>query len=672
MMRKLKVWMFAVILIPTAIMTSCIDNVDNAVPHEPTVVDPLTDHYVNESDMDRDTPPGQSFYYFSNGAWMESHDESDQGLISNSSNAFEKIAWENIKKSNDPLVRHLLANFSAEPNKTTELELFWGQVNQILGEDQKTVELVKGLGRFNDDGYTPLIARSLDFHNLHLRYSLTAGGPTQIAGYYAEFEMTSRIRELVDEILTLFITDEAKRKQIVDKVYELEKKVIDYQNGQFSKDPEVRRHSPYTNRLTLNEAFFAHRANGEGMSVEEMTEAFGLNPQRDVVDEKALPYFNYLAQLDDETIYYYIVYYIYSDISAFMPDFTGKKVDDAFMKNMYLQYANNTPGALYPALKEILAPLTHAEEVTADLEELRKVFEQRIQKLDWMSNVTKDAACDKLSKMLFVVGVPKETLIVEDAFHLTGKSPLEDYIQCKQQNIGVERKLIETDALRENFANVVYSAYPLSRANASYWPDLNGLVIHPIFCSDGFYPVSSNTDEELVKRYVTAIVFGHEMTHGFDSNGSRYDAEGLMRNWWAESDLTKFKEKQDQMIELFNQLWAYEGQHADGKKTLTENMADMGGLRLAFETYKSKMTERGYSGESLKHMLREFFLHYAQFWKMPEQNQRMKRYYYLNDVHSLNINRIDGQVRLFDEWYDLFMVKSGDLFVEPAQRPTIW
>ena len=671
-MKKMNLWMLEAILTTAAMMTSCIDNIDNAAPQGPTPVDPLVEHYVNDSDMDRDTLPGESFYYFSNGAWMKSHDESDQGLIRNSSKALDSIVWESIKKSDDPLVRHLLANFNTEPNQETELALFWGQVNQALGDDQKTVDLTKGLGRLNKAGYTPLIARTLDLDNTHMRYSLTAGSPTQTALTYAQFELTSKIRDLVDETMKLFITDEAKRNEIVDKVYELELKVIDYQNGQFSKDPEVRRNSPYTNRQRLNEAFAPRRAMRTGVSVEDMTEAFGLDIQRDVVDEKATPYFNYLAQLDNETLYYYIVYYLYQDYKVFMPGFRNEKVNDKFMKDMYSQFANNTPGVLYPAQKKILSPLTHDEEVMADLEELRKVFAQRIRDLDWMSNATKEAASDKLSKMLFEVGVPKEKLMVEGAFNPTGKSPLEDYIQCKRQNILLEAKMVEADIQRENFVEIIYAIYPLTRANASYWPNYNGLIIYPFFCSGDLYPVSSNSDEELMRRYATIKVFGHEMTHGFDSSGSEYDAVGQKRNWWADSDLTKFKEKQGMMIELFNQLWAYEGQHADGQKTLTENMADMGGLRLAFETYKNKMTERGYSGESLKHMLREFFLHYAQLWKMAEQTPRMKRYYYINDVHSLHTNRVDGQVRLFDEWYDLFSVKSGTLFVDPAQRPKIW
>jgi putative endopeptidase len=84
------------------------------------------------------------------------------------------------------------------------------------------------------------------------------------------------------------------------------------------------------------------------------------------------------------------------------------------------------------------------------------------------------------------------------------------------------------------------------------------------------------------------------------------------------------------------------------------------------------MIEKGYYGESLKHMLREYFLHYAQVWKEEDRGTEGYRQQYLTDVHSASFNRINGIARLMDEWYDLFQVKSGDIYVAPADRPYIW
>ena len=89
-------------------------------------------------------------------------------------------------------------------------------------------------------------------------------------------------------------------------------------------------------------------------------------------------------------------------------------------------------------------------------------------------------------------------------------------------------------------------------------------------------------------QYVAATVFAHEMTHGFDDNGAKYDERGYLRNWWSSESKAKFEAKQQEMIALYNRMEAYPGQPADGKKTLGENMADYGGMTLAYSLFKQK------------------------------------------------------------------------------------
>jgi predicted metalloendopeptidase len=185
------------------------------------------------------------------------------------------------------------------------------------------------------------------------------------------------------------------------------------------------------------------------------------------------------------------------------------------------------------------------------------------------------------------------------------------------------------------------------------------------------YP-QSDEEEDMLRRYATSYVFAHELCHGFDSKGSQYDGEGYMKDWWAPSDKQKFEVKKQQMVDRFNELWAYEGQHANGEKTLGENMADLGGVRLSFELFKDLLVEKGYYGESYKHMLREYFMHYAQVWKENDRGLDGYVEQYKSDVHSSSANRVNGITRIMDEWYDLFMVKSGDNYVAPADRPHIW
>ena len=117
--------------------------------------------------------------------------------------------------------------------------------------------------------------------------------------------------------------------------------------------------------------------------------------------------------------------------------------------------------------------------------------------------------------------------------------------------------------------------------NAFYNPAINALTILPACCCEGMLPA----DDEYT-RYAVGIVFGHEMTHGFDSAGSNYDEKGYYKNWWTDADKATFVAKQGQLIAHYDRLEAYPGQPANGTRTLTENMADYGGVELAYELFK--------------------------------------------------------------------------------------
>ena len=172
-------------------------------------------------------------------------------------------------------------------------------------------------------------------------------------------------------------------------------------------------------------------------------------------------------------------------------------------------------------------------------------------------------------------------------------------------------------------------------------------------------------------RYATSMVFGHEITHGFDSNGVYFDEKGLYNPWLLPDDKQRLEAKEDQLVELYNRLEAYPGQKADGEKTLAENMADYGGVELSYALFKQDMKAKGLSGTAFDHACREYFLHLTKLWQ-TKQTLNYKKYLYLNDVHSLHSNRVNGIVTLMDEWYQLFDVKDGKLFVQPAQRVKIW
>ena len=138
--------------------------------------------------------------------------------------------------------------------------------------------------------------------------------------------------------------------------------------------------------------------------------------------------------------------------------------------------------------------------------------------------------------------------------------------------------------------------------------------------------------------------------------------------------MTAFQAKQEELVELFNQLEAYPGQLADGRKTLVENMADYGGIELALASYKQRLSEQGFKGAQLDEQIKKFFVAYGYSWRHEREFDldMLKRLYEI-DPHSAPHNRINGMMRLLDDWYRLYDVKPTDkLYVAPQNRVKIW
>ena len=154
-----------------------------------------------------------------------------------------------------------------------------------------------------------------------------------------------------------------------------------------------------------------------------------------------------------------------------------------------------------------------------------------------------------------------------------------------------------------------------------------------------------------------------------------YDADGNAYDSWIPADRQAFEAKQQVLIDLFNQLEDYPGQAADGNLTLNENLADYGGLELALDCYKQRLREQGFTGEQFDEQIKKFFLSYVQIWKEESERslEELKRLHDMKNSHSLNHVRVNGMMRLQDDWYRLYDVKPTDkLYLAPEQRVKIW
>ena len=163
------------------------------------------------------------------------------------------------------------------------------------------------------------------------------------------------------------------------------------------------------------------------------------------------------------------------------------------------------------------------------------------------------------------------------------------------------------------------------------------------------------------------------MTHGFDDQGRQYDTNGNLNDWWTEEDAENYKARTKIIVDQYNAFTVLDSLHVDGELTLGENIADIGGLRIAFESLKKAFEQNGKAGK-IDGFTQEqrFFLTLAQVWRRNVRDKSLERQLKL-DVHSPGRFRVNGPVSNMPEFYEAFDVKEGDaLYKKPEERAAIW
>ena len=205
--------------------------------------------------------------------------------------------------------------------------------------------------------------------------------------------------------------------------------------------------------------------------------------------------------------------------------------------------------------------------------------------------------------------------------------------------------------------------------NAYYNPTTNEICFPAGILQPPFY----NTDADDAINYgAIGVVIGHEMTHGFDDQGCLFDKDGNMQNWWTAEDKAKFDAKAEILAAQFDEVEVLPGVHANGHATLGENIADHGGLRIAYSALQNSFGGKhpepidGFTAEQ------RFYLGYATVWAQNITEQEISRRT-LIDVHSLGCNRVNVSIRNLDTFFEAFDIKEGDPMFRPeSERVVIW
>ena len=282
--------------------------------------------------------------------------------------------------------------------------------------------------------------------------------------------------------------------------------------------------------------------------------------------------------------------------------------------------------------------------------------------LAWMTPETKKRAMEKLSKIRTKIGYTEKW---------------RDYSKLEIEPDDLIGNLMRSAHI-EHFRNIDKLGKPVDQTewgmtpqtvNAYYRPSMNEIVFPAAILQPPFFNAEA---EDAVNYGGIGSVIGHEISHAFDDQGSKYDGEGNLKNWWTEKDRAAFTKLTRKLIDQYAEYSPLDGKRVNGQLTLGENIADLSGMSIAYKAYKLSLDGEkspvidGWTGEQ------RFFLGWGQVWRRKYRDAEMIRRL-LTDPHSPSEYRANGPVINMDEFYDAFDVKQGDRMYKPkSERIKIW
>lgn len=296
------------------------------------------------------------------------------------------------------------------------------------------------------------------------------------------------------------------------------------------------------------------------------------------------------------------------------------------------------------------------------VEQLRQAYANRIERLDWMTPQTKAAALEKLHALRAKIAYPDQwrdyTTLSVSRHDVFGND-----VRCILFNYRRRLDRIHEPPDRDEWGKTPQTV------NAHYSAIFNEIVFPAAMLQAPFFDLQADM---AVNYGAIGAIIGHEMSHGFDDQGAKSDAVGVLRNWWQPEDEARFKQLGNALAAQFDQYEPLPGLRIRGRFTLGENIGDLGGVTVAYEAYRLSLQGHeppvidGLTGDQ------RFFLSWAQCWRAILREERL-RYQIMTDTHSPPRYRVNGILRNIDAWYTAFNVQPGNgLYLSPQERVQIW
>lgn len=650
---------------------------------------------IRLENLDTTVAPGDDFFQYATGGWNAAHPLTDEYARFGS---FDQLAEENRKQLKD-----LIDNIVASDNE-------FGTNAQKIADLYK---LVLDTARRDNEGLAPLkpwidkieavrerkeifpLMVELDLHGLAGGYfnlgigadmmdsknnlvSIGQGGLSlgERVYYLDTDEATVAIREAFKKhIVRMFILcgfDETTAQRKMEDVMMIETRIAEKSYS------AVQRRDPVANYHKMT--FEQLKKDYKGIDWQMMFDRLGMG-DCDMVDvgqpEPIHEVEAILAQVPVEAQKSYMEWSLIDNSASILTmeldqanfDFYGKVLSGRQEQQPWWKRATSTvSGTLGEAIGQLYVekyfPSEAKERMLTLVNNLKVALGERIDEQDWMSDVTKARAHEKLDAFYVKIGYPDKW---KDYSKLTidpGKTLFENSIEISlfYWNDILERKY------KKPVDNTEWYMTPQT-VNAYYNPTTNEICFPAGILQYPFFDMSA---DDAFNYGAIGVVIGHEMTHGFDDQGRQFDKEGNLNDWWAAGDADKFKEHVQVLVDHFDTIKVLPDLNANGQLTLGENIADHGGLMVAYQAFKNATkdapleTVNGFTPEQ------RFFMAYAGVWagniRDEEIRNRTK-----SDPHSLSRWRVNGTLPHIDAWYEAFDITEEDaLYIPKEKRATIW
>ena len=550
-------------------------------------------------------------------------------------------------------------------------------LNNILAMTERQ-QIIDALAQLHTDGigvfFAAYPAADLADSNMTILYMEQAGLGMGNRDYYVDEKNADKKTAYVAYLEKIFALAgvEGDVKQMVESVVALEDRIADKHWSNVECRDIQKGYNPFT--------YEDFKAKFGVVNWDNYFAAMGLNEVGKLVVSQPSSFENILEVIntaDVEALRAYVAAHYIDAAASYLSEefalasfeFFGKTMSGTQEIRPRWKRAMGVPNSiLSEAVGQIYVAKYFPESEKARVElmvsNIQKAFSKHIDKLDWMSDETKAKAQEKLAAFTVKIGYPNKW---KDYSTLTV-----DATKSYWANVVEANRWYTADSMAEVGKAVDREKWmmPPQMVNAYYMPTTNEICFPAAILQPPFY----NPDADDAVNYgAIGVVIAHEMTHGFDDQGSQFDKMGNMNDWWSAEDRAAFEKKTQVLVDQFNAIEVLPGLNADGKFSLGENIADQGGLRLAFTGLTDYAWAEGrpedidgFTGEQ------RFYIGYATLWAQNITDQEKERLTKV-DVHSLGINRVNATLRNIQSFYDAFGITEGDaMYMPEAERVVIW